>query len=559
MRIPIRRAVDIMKFDLGILNGRVVDGAGNPWYYGDLGVVGKKIAKIGSVERKDCGQTIDAKGMYVCPGFIDIHTHSDLTALVFPGCDSTLRQGVTTHLIGNCGLGIAPLREPYLDMAKTYWGEWAGSEIEFTWRTFGEYLRTLEKKGVGHNIAALVGHGAIRTAVLGAERRAPKPAELKLMKELVDEAMRAGAFGMSTGLVYPPGSFAKTDEVVELCKVVAKYGGMYTSHIRGERETIAEAIKEAILIGQRSGVRVQISHNCPKYGAWGRTKETLGLVEDARKKGFEVTIDNDMHTDLAPKLAHALPQYLHELSKEDMLKLMRSAADRKRIRNEIIEDRVPAFGPSGLLKHGRFDRIFLLHCPKDPKLVGKTVAKVAEMRGKDPFETYFDLILEHDDEIVAIFDYISEDDVAALMMDPNMMISSDCATWSEKGPMTDPPPYMPCAFGEYPGILQRYVRDEPITTLQDMIRRMTSFPAQKIGVFDRGVLRPGMKADIAVIDMPRLKDRATNRWPHEFPYENWPHRYPEGIPYVIVNGTVAVDKGKQKKVLAGEVIRYRPD
>ncbi len=558
MRIPIRRPVGIMKFDLGILNGRVVDGAGNPWYYGDLGIVGKRIAKIGKVERKDCRETIDAKGMFVCPGFIDIHTHSDLTALVFPGCDSTLRQGVTTHLIGNCGLGIAPLREPYLDLAKTYWGEWAGSEIDFTWRTFGEYLRTLEKKGIGHNMAALVGHGAVRTAVLGAERRAPKSAELKLMKDLVDEAMRAGAFGMSTGLVYPPGSFAKTDEIVELCKVVAKYGGMYASHIRGERETIAEAIKEAIQIGQRSGVRVQISHNCPKYGAWGRTKETLGLVEAARRKGFDVTIDNDMHTDLAVRLGHALPQYLHELSKQEILELMRSSADRKRIRGEIIEDRLPAWGPSGLLKHGRFDRMFLLHCPKDPKLVGKTVAKIAEMRGKNPFETYFDLILEHEDEIVAIFDYISEDDVAALMKDPNMMISSDCATWSEKGPMTDPPPYIPCAFGEYPGILQRYVRDEPITTLQDMIRRMTSFPAQKIGLFDRGVLRPGMRADIAIIDLPRLKDRATNRWPHEFPYENWPHRYPEGIPYVIVNGTVAVDKGKQKKVLAGEVIRYRP-
>jgi len=547
-----------MKFDLGILNGRVVDGAGNPWYYGDLGIVGKDIARIGRIEKRDCRKTIDVKGDYVCPGFIDIHTHSDLTALVFPGCDSTLRQGVTTHLIGNCGLGIAPVREPYLEMAKTYWGDWAGSQIEFNWRTFGEYLKVLEKSGVGHNIAALVGHGAVRTAVLGAQRRAPKPAELKLMKDLVDEAMRAGAFGMSTGLVYPPGSFAKTDEIVELCKVVAKYGGMYTSHIRGERETIADAIKEAILIGRRSGVRVQISHNCPKYGAWGRTEETLGLVEAARRKGFDVTIDNDMHTDLAVRLAHSLPQYLHELSKEDLMELMRSPSDRRRIKGEIVEDRLPAWGPSGLLKHGRFDRMFLLHCPKDPKLVGKTVAQIAKMRGKDPFETYFDLILEFEDEIVAIFDYISEDDVAALMRDPNMMISSDCATWSVKGPMTDPPPYIPCAFGEYPGILQRYVRDEPITTLQDMVRRMTSFPAQKIGLYDRGVLRPGMRADIAVIDMPRLKDNATNRWPHEFPFENWPHAYPDGIPYVVVNGTVAVEKGRQNKVLAGEVLRFRP-
>lgn len=544
-------------FDIGILGGRIVDGAGNPWYIGDIGVAGKKIAKMGKIDKSECRHTIDARGLYVCPGFIDIHTHSDITVLIYPGCDSTLRQGVTTHLIGNCGSSAAPMREPFVDQWKTYWGDWAGTFDKDEWRTFGEYLKVLERSGVGHNIAALVGHGAVRTAALGAERRAPNPKELKLMKGLVDEAMRSGAFGLSTGLVYPPGSFAKTDEIVELCKVVARYGGMYTSHIRGERETIADAIKEAIMIGERSGVRVQISHNCPKIGAWGRTKETLGLVEKARKRGLDVTVDNDVHTDLAPALSGALPQYLAELKKKDMLEHIRSKSNRERIKREIIDDRLPAFGPSGLLKHGLFDRIFIMHCPKQKKLEGKTIEQVAKERRKDTFETYFDLMVEESDDIIAIFDYISEDDIKKLLVHPLVMVSSDCATWADRGPLADPPPYQPCAFGEYPGILERYVRDEELLTMQEAIRKMTSFPAQRIGLLDRGLLRPGMKADIAIIDLDKIKDRATNLWPHEYPFKNYPHRYPDGIPFVIVNGTVAVDKSKQTKALAGEVLRHK--
>ena len=546
-----------MKFDIGILGGRIVDGAGNPWYYGDLGVVGMKIAKIGKIARSECKRSIDAKGDYVCPGFIDIHTHSDITALVFPGCDSTLRQGVTTHLVGNCGSSAAPMREPYVDVWKNYWGEWAGTFEAGDWRTFAQYLSAVEKHRVGHNIAALVGHGAVRTAALGAERRAPRPAELKLMKDLVDEAMRAGAFGLSTGLVYPPGSFAKTQEIIELCKVVAKYGGIYTSHIRGERETIAEAIKEAILIGEKSGVGVEISHNCPKIGAWGRTKETLGLVEQARKRGLDVTVDNDVHTDLAPALSGALPQYMAELTRPDLMKHLDSPKNRARIKREIIEDKLPAFGPAGLLKHGLFDRIFLMHVPGQKGLVGKTVAQVAKMRHKDVFDTYFDLIPEENDQIIAIFDYISEEDIKKLLVHPLVMVSSDCATWSEKGPMTDPPQYHPCAFGEYPGIFERYVRDEPLLTMQDAVRKMTSYPAQKMGLYDRGLLRPGMMADITLIDLARIKDRATNLWPHKHPFENYPHRYPDGVPYVIVNGTIAVDGGRQTKALAGQVLRHR--
>jgi N-acyl-D-amino-acid deacylase len=544
-----------MRIDIGILGGRVVDGAGNPWYRADIGISGKRISRIGRIRRGDCERVIDAKSLFVCPGFIDIHTHSDVTAMIFRGCDSTLRQGVTTHLTGNCGLSVAPVEEPHVELAKTYWGDWAGRAEGIRWRTFSEYLKALAKGGLGHNIAAMVGHGAIRTAVLGAERRKPNPRELRRMKHHVEEAMEAGAFGLSTGLVYPPGCFAETDEIIELCKVVARYGGMYSSHIRGERETVAEAIREAVLIGEKAGVRVQISHNCPKYGAWGRTGETLALVDEARGRGLDVTIDNDSHTDLAPRLSLGLPQYLGELPTSEAVEHLRSSKNRKRIKREIMEDRLPAFGPSGLLKHNRFDRIIILYAPTDKELVGKTVQQIADARDDDPFDVYFDLIVEQEDEIIAIFDYISEDDVKALMVNPNMMFSSDGMTCSVKGPMNDPPTYNPCSFGEFPGIIERYVRDEPILTLQEAIRKMTSFPAQKIGLLDRGLLRPGMRADIAMIDLQRLHDRATNKWPHSYPFENYPHRYPEGIPYVIVNGTVAIHRGRQTGELAGEVLR----
>ena len=542
-----------MRFDIGILDGRVVDGAGNPWYYGDIGIVGKKIVRVGKVDRKDCHRSIDAKSeLYVCPGFIDIHTHSDISAIVFPGCDSTLRQGVTTHLVGNCGESAAPLREPYADLWKNYWGDWAGTTKEWPWETFGEYLDYLGKHGLGHNIATLVGHSAVRTAAMGSARRAPTKTELEVMKDLVDEAMRSGAFGLSTGLVYPPGCFAKTDEIIELAKVVSRYGGMYTSHIRGERETIAEAIKEAILIGEKGGVRVQISHNCPKFGAEGRTAETLGLAEKARERGLDVTVDNDVHTDLAPRLSAALPQYLHALNTDERLEVLSSKENRARIKKEIIEDKLPAAGYSGLLRHKRFDRIFLMRVPKQKRLEGKTIKQVADARKKDPFETYFDLMVEENDDIVALYDYISGDDIKKLLVHPLVMISSDCSTRS----ISDNKDYNPCAFGEYPGIFERYVRDDPVLTIQEVVRKMTSFPAQKMGLLDRGLLRPGMIADISVIDLARIKDRATNLWPHKYPFKNYPHRYPLGIPYVIVNGKLAVDNEKQTKTLAGEVLRH---
>ena len=394
-------------------------------------------------------------------------------------------------------------------------------------------------------------------AVMGLDDRAPTPPELDQMKELLAEAMQAGAFGLSTGLVYPPGCFASTDEIIVLCQVVSRYHGLYASHIRGERETILEAVAEAIYIGREAGIPVQISHNAPKFGAPCDATANLRLVEEARARGQDVTVDNDIHTDLAPALADGLPQHIQDLPIIEIVALLQASEARRQIREEIVLDHKPAFGPAGLLRHGQWHRITLLHAPKTPQVIGKTLLTIASEWGQDPFDVYFDLIIENGHEAEAIFDYIDETNIRILLQHPVVMICSDGEALAPYGFLNDPPPYSPCSYGEFPGVLERYVRNEPVLTLQEAIRKMTSFPAQRLRLMDRGVLRTGAWADIVVFNLERIHDRATNLFPHHYPFENYPHRYPEGIDYVFVNGVMVVDREQHSGALPGKVLRHR--
>jgi N-acyl-D-amino-acid deacylase len=415
----------------------------------------------------------------------------------------------------------------------------------------------LRDGGLGINIASLCGHGALRIAVMGMDDAQPDTNELDHMTNLLAEAMQAGAFGMSTGLVYPPGCFAGTGEIIHLCKVVTGYHGFYASHIRGERETILEAVDEAIRIGREAGVPVQISHNAPKFGAPCDASANLRLVEEARLAGQDVTVDNDVHTDLAPSLTGGLPQEIQDLPAQQIAALLQDPQQRARIRKEIVADRKPAFGPVGLLKHGQWQRITVLHAPQSPGVVGKTIQDVARQRGVDPFDAYFELIIENGHEAEAIFDYIDEANIRILLQHPAVMICSDGQVLAPYGFLNEPPPYQPCSYGEFPGVLERYVRQQPVLTLQEAIRKMTSFPAQRLGLYDRGVLRPGAGADIVVFDLERVHDRATNLYPHTYPFENYPHKYPEGIDYVFVNGELVVDGEQHTGALPGRVLRKR--
>lgn len=544
-----------MDYDIIIKNGRVIDGTGNPWMKSDIGILDGRILSIGELDISHANHIIDASGLIVTPGFIDIHTHSDLTLLINPKAESKVRQGVTTEVLGNCGTSPAPTNDSTIELLKKTWG-FEADEVNWAWKSFGDYLRKFEQQGTAVNIVGLVGHGTVRIAVMDVENRTPSDKELADMKELVKMSMAEGAFGMSSGLVYLPGSFAKTDELVELCKVVAAYGGLYTSHIRGERETIVDALKEAIEIAERSGVRLQVSHNCPKYGAHGKFEEMSQVYDEARKRGLDLTIDNDAHTDFNPHLSQVLPQWAQAGGNQAAAERLRDPDLRERIKQETLDDKLPGPGYAGLVKHGRWDRIFLLHAAKNNYLIGKSFEEIAALRGQSPIDAYLEILVEEDGNASALFNYIDEEDIKALLRHPLMMVCSDGNAVAPYGVLGKIQGYWPCSYGEYPYIIQRYVREEGVITLQEAIRKMTSFPAQKLGLRDRGQIREGMWADIVVFDFENIKDRATCRFPYTFPLSNYPHRYPEGIEYVLVNGQFVVSKGEHTGKLAGHVLRY---
>ena len=545
-----------MAFDVVIRGGRVLDGTGSRWRVADIGIRGGKIARVGLLGRAKWERAIDASGTYVAPGFIDIHTHSDIGILVEPSAECAVRQGVTTHVIGNCGDSPAPISERYRELAVRRF-EYYAQARDWNWSTYGEYLEFMATRGIGINIAGLVGHGSVRLATMGFEERPPTPDEMRSMKDHIDEAMRSGAFGMSTGLVYPPGCFAATEEIVELAKVVARHHGFYASHIRGERETIVDAVRECIDIGERAGCPVQISHNNPKYGGIGKSSEIQRLWEAARQRGVDVLADNDAHTDFGPPLSHALPQWTQKLSTDELVAILRDPAKREALKDEVQADRRPGAGYVGLLVHDRFDRIWLLRCPQDPTKDGLTIAELAHRRGVDPWTAYFDVIVEERDGAVGLFDYMDLEEIKSTLQHPLVMICSDGWVAPAEERTLPTAPYQPCTYGEFPGILERFVVNEKVLSLEDAIHKMTGMPAARLGLSDRGQIRPGLAADLVVFDLARIRDRATNPWPHAYPFENYPHDYPEGIDWVLVNGQLAVADGEFTGARAGIVLRHR--
>lgn len=544
-------------YPLVLSHAKILDGCGNPWFWGDLAIHQGRIAAIAPPGRLQGERNINIDGRYLSPGFIDIHTHSDLTIMVNRQAESVVRQGVTTHLVGNCGMSPAPLSDAYREVMLNYWRPISDMPgVDWNWHSFGEYLDACQTGGIAINFASLTGHAALRITVMGLENRHPIPGELDQMKILLQEAMQAGAFGLSTGLVYPPGCFADTDEIIELCRVVRRYNGIYASHIRGERETIMQAVAEAIRIGHETDVPVQVSHNAPKFGALYDASANLALIDEARARGQDVTVDNDVHTDLGVPLTGGLPQDIQELPETEIAALLQDPTRRHKIRAEIVQDQRPAFGPVGLLKHGQWQRITLFNAPKTPDGIGKTMAMLANEQKKDAFDVYFDLIIANGHTVEAIFDYIDEANIRMLLRHPAVMICSDGQVTAPYGPLNETPEYSPCSYGEFPGVLERYVRDEAVLTLPEAIRKMTSFPAARLGLHDRGVLRPGMWADMVVFDLARIHDRATNLFPHTYPFENFPHQYPEGIDYVFVNGVPVVEQGEHTGALPGNVLRH---
>lgn len=542
--------------DVLIRGGRVLDGSGAPAIDADVAIEDGRVTAVGDLGGAEARTTIDAGGRFVAPGFIDIHTHSDIGLLQDPTAENIVRQGVTTHVTGNCGASPAPVAEPTRALAERQFPDY-GHPVAYAWSSFGGYLGALDLAGVGVNVAPLVGHGTVRLAVLGFERRPPVAAELDRMRAHVDEAMTAGAFGMSTGLVYPPGCFGDTDEIVALAEVVARHRGLYASHIRGERETVLEAVRECIAIGERSGARTQISHNAPKWGGAHLLPQVVAAWEEARARGLDVGVDNDAHTDLGWGLRDGLPQWTHELTHAELVSVLGSPDRRRDLIAETIEDVRPAYGPVGLLKHGVWERIWLLPGNGIPaELTGRTVGEVAAARGVEGWATYLDLIVESAGGGQADFDYIDPEVLRTVAVHPMVAFCSDGHVLPKGVQDTDAAPYMPCSYGEFPGMLERFVVREGLLTVEEAVRKMTSLPASRIGLTDRGMLARGAAADVVVFDLPRVRDRATNLFPHDPITENYPHRPPEGIDWVLVNGQVALAEGEPTGAVAGHVLRH---
>ena len=522
-----------MEYDLIIENGRVIDGSGNPWFKADVGVVGDRIEAVGKLTGAEAMRRIDAEGLVVAPGFIDIHSHSDYTVLVDPRVESKIRQGVTTEVVGNCGSSAAPMNADVRAYRERYMRARLGDDFEFNWETMADYLGLVDAGGASFNVVALVGQGTVRQNVMGYENREPTSSELEEMKALVAGAMEDGAWGMSTGLIYTPSTFAKTDEIVELAKVVADHGGVYFTHIRGEGATLLEAVREATEIGKKAEVPVQIAHfKASGKAHWGKTVDSLRLVEEGRQRGVDVTFDQYPYIASSTGLSALMPHWAQEGGADRLLERLRDPEIRRRIKE----------GPATVTRD--WAAVVIASAKNHPHYEGKSIAEIAELEGKDGMDVAFDLLLAEDAQVAIVSFGMSEEDVRRVMVSAHGMVGSDGRAVAPRGVLGTGKPH-PRYYGTFPRVLGHYVR-EGVLSLQDAVRKMTSAPAQRLGIRDRGLLREGFKADITIFDPATVKDEATF---------TDPHRYASGIPYVIVNGVVVIDSGEHTGALPGSALR----
>ncbi|MFQ6052760.1 MAG: amidohydrolase family protein [Candidatus Bathyarchaeia archaeon] len=518
-------------FDLIIKGGRVVDGAGNQWYRSDVAVAGGRIAAIGKLG-SDAERVIDAAGLVVAPGFIDTHSHSDLMLMAEPEARQKIMQGVTTEVVGQDGLGEAPLRDDVVDDWRRYLSGLNGDpDIEWSWRSFAGYLERLEAARPATNVASLVGHGNLRLLAMGMENRRPTSRELGEMKGLLAEAMGQGAFGLSTGLIYPPCVYADAGELMELCRVGASFGGIFVVHMRDEGDRLLESIDEVAAVGREAGVSVHISHfKVSGDGNWGRAAEAVERVERARREGVEVTVDQYPYTAGSTFLSSLLPAWTHEGGTARMLERLRDEATRGRIVADMMA--------SGRVRGTGWSRILVTSVKTEGNkgFEGRSVEEIAEARGQTPVDAVLDIILEEENAATMVSFSMSEEDVRTIMRSPFQMVCTDGIVLGRPHPR---------AYGSFPRVLGRYVRDG-VLRLEEAVRKMTSLPAQTFGLRRRGLLRPGMWADIAIFDPDSILDRAT--------YKD-PIRFPAGVEYVIVNGEVTVEGGEHTGTRAGRVLR----
>jgi N-acyl-D-aspartate/D-glutamate deacylase len=530
-------------YDIIIMNGRIIDGSGNPWFYGDVAIRGDRIVKIGNIGASRARRRINAQGMIVAPGFIDMLGQSEISLLIDPRAESKVFQGITTEVTGEGG-SIAPLNDYILKELDPTLKHF---KVSADFRTLGEYFARLERTPAAINLATYVGATQVRQYVLNDENRAPTPAELEQMKKLVAQAMEEGAVGISTSLVYAPAFYAKTEELIELAKVAARYGGVYATHMRNESNSIMSAIDEAIRIGREANIPVEIFHlKMAGKQNWGKMGDVIRKIEAARAQGLDITADQYPYVAGATSLGASVPPWSHEGGTAKFIERLKDPATREKLKQEMraVSDKWENFylgagSGSGIMVASVLNRDLA-------KYEGKRVSEVAQMMGKsDDIDALMDLLIADNGQTSAIYFLMSEDDVKLAMKQPWVSVGVDHGAVATTGLLAEGKAH-PRGYGSFPRILGRYVRDERALSLEEAIRKMTSLAANRVHLTDRGLLKSGFFADVVVFSPQQINDVAT--------FED-PNRLSVGMRFVIVNGQLVIDTGKQTMARPGRPIR----
>jgi len=540
--VPVIVAAPLPPFDLVITNGHIIDGTGSPWYSGDVGIRDGKIAAIGNLSAAPRTRTMDAQGKVVAPGFIDMLGQSDMTILVDPRLPSKIYQGITTEITGEGG-SAAPLNDAIIQSDRS---EYEHYHITPDWRTFREYFARLEKQGMGINLASYVGATQVRRMVLGDDDKQPTPEQLEQMKELVRQAMRDGTVGLSTALEYPPAPYAKTEELIALAGEASKFGGIYATHMRNESDAVLEAIDEALRIGREAHIPVEIWHiKVAGKENWGRMPEVVAKINAARAQGMDVSANTYAYTAWFNDLSAFIPQWAHDGGIAKLVERLKDPATRARIRKDML---TPSKDWDNEWQEIPSPEAVLIGVVQNPQLLplqGKRLSEIAKMWNKDPMDALFDLLIEDKGfTYVAVFG-MSEPDVALALQQPWVSIDNDSSGTSPEGILGQEHPH-PRAYGTFPRILRKYVREEKKLTLEDAIRKFSALPAQRMRLTDRGVLKAGMWADVVVFDPATIRDLAT--------FDN-PNQLSQGMEYVLVNGVPVIDQGQMTGAKPGRVLR----
>jgi dihydroorotase/N-acyl-D-amino-acid deacylase len=528
-------------YDIVITNGHIIDGTGSPWYSAEIGIRDGKIAAIGNLSAAPRKHTIDAAGKVVAPGFIDMLGQSELTILVDPRLPSKIFQGITSEVTGE-GTSVAPLNDAII---QAHHSQYDYYKIALDWRTFRQYFARLEKQGIGINVADNVGATQVRRMVLGDDDKQPTPAQLDQMKALVREAMNDGAVGVSTSLEYAPAPYAKTEELIALAAEAGKFGGIYATHMRDESNSVLQAIDEALRIGREAHVPVEIWHiKVAGKANWGRMPEVVAKINAARSAGADVTADTYAYTAWSNEFSAFIPAWAHDGGEAKLVERLKDPATRERIRRDMLTpsnnwdnewQEIP--GPNAIM-------ITQTGNPKLVPLQGKRLSEIAKLWNEDPMDALFDFLIEDPFSYVAVFG-MSQPDVTLALQQPWVSIDNDSEGTSPEGILGQAHPH-PRAYGTFPRILAKYVREEKALTLEDAIRKFSALPAQRMRLADRGVLKTGMWADVVIFDPATVRDRAT--------FDN-PNQLSEGMEYVLVNGVPVIDQGKMTGALPGRVLR----